>query len=354
MAIPAVLSGIGGILDIIGSAKRLHDGGRLRKHYKLKKGGAAQHGVRHAVYKRRHVVHHRKHKVGGRVHKRKHKHMRKHRGKGVLADIVGKIPLLGSLAGPLISMLGGRIRHRKHTKKTHRTPRGRGLAPMYQYRPYVGGRLRRRKHPRKHKKARGRGLAPMYQYKPYLGGMLMPSGGPTMPHGYRGGVLSLPGAHLMPGGYHPAPRWALLSNKATITPYMPPKPPGPGMIMSALSAVKGFLDNAKTGDGLHRRRRHVKKHRGGKIHHRKHKAHRGRGAHVIKLPLIGNVAASMVPKFLHGLARGGLLAPAGGLLHPAGGAVHRRGHMRKIPGRAAKVHVRATVARKGGYMPYRW
>lgn len=190
MGIPALLSGVSGIMGIANEAKKLH-GGRLR-HYRRK-----GKGIKH----------------------RPHLHVgRRKRGRGVAANIIGSIPLLGNILGPIVSALGGRVRRRGH-----------GLSPMYYSRPYVGmglsplgkmmasqyrssangsfahgfnlpkslgmtnfgkilrsaygtGMKRKRAHVMKHKRKmhhkRGYGISPMYYGRPYVGmGLLAPAGG---------------------------------------------------------------------------------------------------------------------------------------------------------------------------------
>lgn len=139
MGIPALLSGVSGIMGIADQAKKLR-GGRLRRMH---------------------------HKRGGRVHHiRRRIHMRRRKlGRGVAANILGSIPVLGSILGPIVSAMGGRVRRRHHKRM-----RGHGLSPMYYTRPYVGmgmlGPLG------SHVLAKyGRGLlAPAGGYKPYIGG----------------------------------------------------------------------------------------------------------------------------------------------------------------------------------------
>lgn len=72
-------------------------------------------------------------------------------GRGVVADTLGKIPILGAILSPIARALGGKIKKQKNTyrKKGKRGgllyPAGRGLSPMYITRPYVGAGLRKKK-----------------------------------------------------------------------------------------------------------------------------------------------------------------------------------------------------------------
>jgi hypothetical protein len=177
-------------MDIVGSAKKLQ-GGRLRLRVPM----------------RRHVIHKRTGRTHVRTHKKTHKAgagmqmvvwkpptmMRKRRGRGVVSDILGKIPLLGSFLGPIAQAFGGRLTKRQIMAAC----RGRGLAPMRYKRPYVGigGSIRRghyrivngrRVHVRP-TKVRGRGLAPMRYKRPYvgIGGLLNPAGGTIRRGHYR-------------------------------------------------------------------------------------------------------------------------------------------------------------------------
>jgi hypothetical protein len=177
MGIPALLSGISGIMGIVDQAKRMK-GGHLRRY----RGGRLMHRL---MFRKRY---------GGRLRKHKyHKHKRYHRGKGMAADIISQIPLLGGIAGPIVRALGGRLHHKGYHKIVHtlygpklkyiKGNRGHGLAPMYMKRPYTGcgmlylpgvtnriikthgGRIRR--HKKVHRR-HGRGLiAPAGGYLPY-------------------------------------------------------------------------------------------------------------------------------------------------------------------------------------------
>lgn len=67
-------------------------------------------------------------------------------GRGVVADTLGKIPLLGGILAPIVRAFGGKIKHKRGGLLA---PAGRGLSPMYIARPYVGAGLKR-----KHKKVK--------------------------------------------------------------------------------------------------------------------------------------------------------------------------------------------------------
>lgn len=165
MGIPALLSGVSGIMGIADQAKKLR-GGRLRRMH---------------------------HKRGGRVHHiRRRIHMRRRKlGRGVAANILGSIPVLGSILGPIVSAMGGRVRRRHHKRM-----RGHGLSPMYYTRPYVGMGMRRHHKRMRHRK-RGHGLSPMYYTRPYVGmGMLGPLGSHVLAK-YGRGLLA------PAGGYKP-------------------------------------------------------------------------------------------------------------------------------------------------------
>ncbi len=196
-AIPSFISGIMGIAD---NARKLR-GGKVRRHRVVHR------AIKH---KRR----------GGKIHRKRR--VKKHRrGRGVVADTLSNIPLLGALLGPLAKAFGGKLRRMPAHKRRliiRKLMAGRGLAPMYMQRPYVGMGLTARPH---HKMARkpklhgkglapygstkrlggyipytfrsgvGRGLAPMYMQRPYVGrGLLAPAGGAV----YRKGHLrKIPG-----------------------------------------------------------------------------------------------------------------------------------------------------------------
>lgn len=72
-------------------------------------------------------------------------------GRGVVADTLGKIPILGAILSPIARALGGKIKKQKKTyrKKGKRGgllyPVGRGMSPMYISRPYVGAGLGKKK-----------------------------------------------------------------------------------------------------------------------------------------------------------------------------------------------------------------
>lgn len=110
MAIPALLSGIHSAVDIARSSRAYAQGKGIRHRYAMRRKGGR---MRHLKRK------------GGRVHHRKNYAKHARRGKGVFADIVSGIPLLGSVAGPLIRSLGGRISRGRVFKRGH------GLAPMH-------------------------------------------------------------------------------------------------------------------------------------------------------------------------------------------------------------------------------
>ncbi len=172
-AIPSLISGIMGIAN---EAKKAR-GGRLRRR-----------GVR-----------------AGIKHKRK--------GRGVVADTLGNVPLLGALLGPLARALGGRVNRR-----------GKGLSPMYIRRPYVGmglsplgryrgGALHHRKGYYKYAGGKrihvrptlvhGSGLSPMYIRRPYVGmGLLAPAGGAI--HHRKGHYRKVNGhrVHVRPSTVH--------------------------------------------------------------------------------------------------------------------------------------------------------
>jgi len=109
MGIPALLSGVSGIMGIASEAKKLH-GGKIRL-------------MRHAA--RKHRV---KRKRGGKLVISRYARS----GKGPIADALSRIPLLGMIAGPLASAFGGRIRRKR---------RGHGFSPMYIHREFGGGML---------------------------------------------------------------------------------------------------------------------------------------------------------------------------------------------------------------------
>ena len=140
-AIPSI---IGGIMNAVLAGKKL-SGGRLR-HKRL-----------------------RKRKGKGLIHKKRihRKGKRNVKGKGVVADTLGSVPLLGALLGPLARAFGGKLKKmpKKHRRAAivamMRKLHGRGLSPMYIRRPYVSS---------------GCGLSPMYIRRPYAGGRLTPLG----------------------------------------------------------------------------------------------------------------------------------------------------------------------------------
>lgn len=209
-AIPNI---IGGIMSAVLAGKKL-SGGRLRRHHKkakrhhMKKGkGLARMKRRGGKVKRHHYkkkhVKRGSHKVGYPKGMGKMKRRYKMKGRGVVADTLGNIPLIGALLGPLAKAFGGKLkrmpkRNRKAAIRAliHRL-RGKGLSPMYIRRPYVssgcglpsmgmihsphiGGR-----HGNQHRMSStirailrrgGYGLSPMYIRRPYTGGRLAPAG----------------------------------------------------------------------------------------------------------------------------------------------------------------------------------
>jgi hypothetical protein len=198
MGLPALLSGISGIMGIVDQGRKLKGGRLLKRHYKAHRGGV--------------------------LRRKKHKKARR-RGRGAAADMISSIPLIGSLVGPLVRAMGGRLR-RKHRvvrhkglkgriplhkggllspaggrlarrvgrmRVKHHRRRGHGLSPMYIHRPYVGLGLIRHH--------RGHGLSPMYIHRPYVGlGLRKHHKGlkGRTPLHRRGGMLTPPGGHYMP------------------------------------------------------------------------------------------------------------------------------------------------------------
>lgn len=138
-AIPSI---IGGIMNAVLAGKKL-TGGRLHRKRLHKKGKGLVNN----------------HKRRQRRHKRK--------GKGVVADTLGSVPLLGAILGPLAKVFGGKLKRmpKKHRRAAvmalARKLHGKGLSPMYIRRPYVSS---------------GCGLSPMYIRRPYSGGRLAPIG----------------------------------------------------------------------------------------------------------------------------------------------------------------------------------
>jgi hypothetical protein len=114
MGLPALLSGVSGVMDIVGSAKKL-SGGRIR---------------------RKRVVHRKRATYGGRIKMRRP--VRHRRGRGIASDIIGQIPLIGQLLGPIVKAMGGRIIMRRGGRAHMMRCRGRGLAPMRYKKPYIG------------------------------------------------------------------------------------------------------------------------------------------------------------------------------------------------------------------------
>jgi len=211
MGVPAILSAISGIMGIAQQAKQMKGNG-LRKRRRLlrkrNKGGNLP--------------------LSSIVKLARNPYLNRRRGRGAAADIIGNIPILGSLIGPIVRALGGRVHkgnavrrvyfrplgqgkahHRKGFQKVVHTiggPKikyihpttvhkaGKGLASMYMKRPYTtGGQLVHRKgynkvvHTKKGRKIvhikpttvhkAGKGLASLYMARPYTGcGMLLVPG----------------------------------------------------------------------------------------------------------------------------------------------------------------------------------
>jgi hypothetical protein len=108
--IPAALAGVSGIMDIVNSARRMGGKRRVKKKCKKCLPCKAGEGLR---YIRRNKLYRR----------------RKRRGRGIVADVFGGIPLLGSILGPIVKAMGGK------------RIRGRGLVDMAIKRPYYRGGL---------------------------------------------------------------------------------------------------------------------------------------------------------------------------------------------------------------------
>jgi len=305
MGIPAVLSGISGIMGIANEAKKLHGGriGRLRR----RRGGKLGHVV-HAkktvvrpmkaqkVGTRRYVVRNRANKPT--THKKTYyASSRIHKGKGAAADVISRIPLLGSILGPIVSAFGGKLKLSKLHKMVKHMPAkqrrfvlrklaGKGLSPMYIQRPYVG-----------------RGLSPMYIQRPYVGrGMLTPPGG----H-YLALIKSL--ANNIPTNNRPSITRVNSRPKQTIS--IPHKNIGyPGTSYKNIEYPGTSYKNIEYPGTSY------------------------------KIPQHKNMEYPGTPF-------------DGGLLSPAGGAIYRKGHLRKIPGKKQRIRVKPSLVRKrGGYMPY--
>lgn len=184
-------------MNAILSGKKL-SGGKLRRqrqqHRKKGKGLVRMRRTGGKVYRKRHIRKARKGR-GGRIKK-----TYKYKGKGVVADTLGSIPLLGALLGPLAKAFGGKLKKmpRKHRRAAimaiMRKLAGKGLSPMYLRRPYVSS---------------GCGLSPMYLRRPYTGGRLAPIGAPASSSTYMTPTLALnalnnmfPGMRTLP--YHPS------------------------------------------------------------------------------------------------------------------------------------------------------
>lgn len=65
-------------------------------------------------------------------------------GRGVVADTLAKIPLLGGILAPIARALGGKLK-KGRTRGGLLFPAGRGLSPMYIARPYVGAGVKRKR-----------------------------------------------------------------------------------------------------------------------------------------------------------------------------------------------------------------
>lgn len=281
----AIPSLIGGIMNSIIAGKKL-SGGRLRRKRYVKKhkrgrklfkeGKGLVHMRRRGGAIKKHPKRkHYKKKKGGRIRK-----TYKMKGRGVVADTLGSVPLLGMVLGPLAKAFGGKLarmpkRNRKAALRAllYRL-RGKGLSPMYIRRPYVSS---------------GCGLSPMYIRRPYTGGRLGPLG----------------------SEYKTA-------SKSYLT---------PSLAQFALSNTPRIATSS---------------------------------------PLIGPknkqsfaLIPSVVPPPPVSWGTSSILTGKG-LLRPAGGLIHRKGHLRKIKGKAHKirvkpalVHGRGLLSPAGGYMPYR-
>lgn len=290
----AIPSLIGGIMNSIIAGKKLSGGRLRRKRYvkkhkrgrKLFKEGKGLVHVRRrggAIKKRPKRKHYKK-KKGGRIRK-----TYKMKGRGVVADTLGSVPLLGMVLGPLAKAFGGKLaripkRNRKAALRAllYRL-RGKGLSPMYIRRPYVSS---------------GCGLSPMYIRRPYTGGRLGPLGSTTS------------GSYLTPSLANAALN-SMFPGRRTI-PYRPVRPPPSGPKIMPVTP------------------------------------------YVPPLGSLNPVSPYIPPSTA-------LIPYTGkGLLKPAGGLIHRKGHLRKIKGKAHKirvkpalVHGRGLLSPAGGYMPYR-
>jgi hypothetical protein len=245
--IPALMGLISGGIGIANAVKQ-SKGGRLRRrmrlvHRKVGKGGRLHRlKARPAVHRRKAVApkHH-----GGAVRHRLVKY-RQMRGKGVVADVVSNIPLLGGILGPLIRSFGGKLRHRggmrypAHHQKLSESIRrilagGKGLSPMHIQHPYLGA-----------------GLSPMHIQHPYLGAGLRR-------HHKRGrGMLTPPGSHAL----------ALIKQLAS----------GPLSPLGTAKKAFRILSVMPTPSGagaLVHRRGHFKHVQGHRVHVKAHTAHVG-------------------------------------------------------------------------------
>lgn len=313
MGAAAVPSLIGGIMSAITAGKKL-TGGRLRRRSNAmqriraaKKGGKIRHKKHRGRRGGRHVNLHR---AGGRLHKKHLKRpMRGPYGRGVVADTLGNIPLLGMVLGPLAKAFGGKLKGAKTNKKARRAMilalvkklRGKGLSPLSIRRPYVGMGVKAKRRVGRHKK--GKGMSPMYIRRPYVssGCGLSPM---YIRRPYVGSGLLAPIGSKQVGSYlTPSIAVSSLSMKQPGTRWEPDKFIGP-LPKPQLSIPKWVsLSSSKWG-------------------------------------------------------RLGQPGTMGGLLRPAGGLIHRKGHLRKIKGRAARVRVapaivgRGLLSPAGGYVPY--
>ncbi len=304
----AVPSIIGGIMNAVLAGKKL-SGGRLRrrKHVvKKRKGkGLARMRRRGGAVRRRPKRKHVRRQKGGRLHRRK-----RARGRGVIADTLGSVPLLGALLGPLAKAFGGKLK-RMPTKNRRalmfalaRRLRGKGLSPMYIRRPYVSS---------------GCGLSPMYIRRPYVSsGCGLRRAGSRRP-GYH--LARRHGGRLAPiGGEYK------IANKSYLTPTLARQ-----ALASMFPASSPPLPMTRAIP-----------------------------------PLLAPPASPPLPIYTHKspalnmdlIHNGTPLSFPGGLLRPAGGATYRKGHLRKVKGKGHKIRVKPTMvgrgllAPAGGYIPY--
>lgn len=154
-AIPAIASTVATGIDIARKAKALKEGQGIKR-------------------RRRRA----RNPMTGRFFKIKH-------GKGLAADIIGNIPLIGPLLGPLVSKMGGKV---KRVRRVY--ARGRGLSNM---------RIEDLHH------VMGGALMPLYHgaYMPKYQRMMMPArGGLLMAAGSGPGPKSVRGhfRHVRTGG----------------------------------------------------------------------------------------------------------------------------------------------------------